>query len=125
MNFSTAKTAQIIRVCTKLHNYVIRMTIAEGEAAGDYTRGRIGHLTGDVVDPTLYDIVPLAGDGQNRGSRFGFLETFPDDDDVDPSFLCSLMDTDGSHHDGVVSEIESNGMVRPPHNVDRNSNEDN
>jgi hypothetical protein len=81
------------------------MTIAEGEAAGDYTRGRIGHLTGDVVDPTLYDIVPLAGDGQNRGSRFGFLETFPDDDDVDPSFLCSLMDTDGSHRDGVVSEM--------------------
>jgi hypothetical protein len=101
------------------------MTIAEGEAAGDYTMGRIGQFAGDVVDPTSYDIVPLAGDGQNGGSRFGFLETSADDDDVDPSLLCSLMDTDSSRHDGIVSKIESNGMVHPQHNIDCNHNEDN
>ena len=78
LNFLSQKNAQIIRVCTKLHNYCIRMKHLRGE-------GRIGRIEGNP-DPSAFSIVGLNGEG-NRRSPMGYLKTHPADDPVDYSTL--------------------------------------
>ena len=67
LNFPTIKNLQIIRACTKLHNFVIRMAQVEGNG-----RGRIGPFQGDTIDPSAYGIVALNGSGQNGDSILEF-----------------------------------------------------
>ena len=120
LNFSTRKNAQIIRVCTKLHNFVIRMAHAEGNGAG-----RVGQFQEDTVEDTVnplaYGILPLecrAG----KVSVFGFLESSNVDNDFTPT-SCSLqwMDFDSSRRDACVADIISSGIRRPRYNIDRNN----
>eukprot|EP00957_Ditylum_brightwellii_P200873 15311884-Ditylum_brightwellii.AAC.1 len=48
LNFHTGKNLQIICLCTKLHNYCIRIT-----------HHRIKQFEGDTVNPSDYGIEPL------------------------------------------------------------------
>lgn len=113
MNFATRKNAQIIRVCTKLHNFVIRMAHAEGNGAG-----RVRQFQGDTVNPLTYGILPLEC-GAGQVSEFGFLESSNVDDDSS----CSLqsMDFDSSLRDACVANIISSGIRRPRFNIERNN----
>jgi hypothetical protein len=62
LNYSMPKNTQIIRVCTKLHNFVIHMAQAKGNG-----NGRIGQFHGNNVNPWMYGIEPM-------GAReFGYL----------------------------------------------------
>ena len=54
LNFASAKIGKIIRVCTKLHNYVIRKS---KEAGSDY--GTVGVFHDDNVHPQCYGMEPL------------------------------------------------------------------
>ncbi len=86
LNYSTQKNAQIIRICTKLHNYVIRMAQADGD---EY--GTVGSFCCDTINPLAHGFVPLNVDGQV--SEFGFLATSNVDDEA-TSFSLQLMDYD-------------------------------
>ena len=55
LNYSTPKNAQIICVCTKLHNFTIHMAQAEGNK-----NGRIGQFHGNNVNPRMYGIEPIS-----------------------------------------------------------------
>jgi hypothetical protein len=59
-----------IRVCTKLHKYVIQKS---KEAGSNY--GTVGLFEIDVIDPCCFEIEQLQGDGPNGNSAFGFLAT--------------------------------------------------
>jgi hypothetical protein len=113
LNFHSAKNAKIIRVCVKLHNYVIRKAKEIGD---DY--GTVGVFDGDVVDPQQYGIEPLQGGNPNDNSAFGFLPTYPD---VDEQELFSTTDVDSSRRDNIVADLQSFSIRRPVYNVVRNS----
>ncbi len=70
LNYSTQKNAQIIHICTKLHNYVIRIAQADGD---EYDM--VGSFCRDTVNPLAHGIVPLNVDG--RVSEFGYLAVKP------------------------------------------------
>ena len=110
--FYNAKNAKVIRVCTKLHNYCIRMQQRDGGESG-----RVGPFWGETVNPSHHGIHPLVGEGVNQNSEFGFLETNPADDPVDPSTL----DPDASRRDGIFADVCSRGLKRPQRNIERNS----
>ena len=115
LNFANAKNAKIVRVCTKLHNFCIRMDQLEGG-------GRIGQFLGDTVVPSQYGIDPLYGEG-NQNSSFGYLDTQPDPDDdgtVHPPIFTSSLIPDASLRASFVADIASRGLRRPPHNRERN-----
>ena len=115
LNFANAKNAKIVRVCTKLHNFCIRMDQLEGG-------GRIGQFLGDTVVPSQYGIDPLYGEG-NQHSSFGYLDTQPDPDDdgtVHPPIFTSSLLPDASLRASFVADIASRGLRRPPHNRERN-----
>ena len=115
LNFANRnrKNAQIIRVCTKLLNFVIHMSHAEGNGAG-----RVGPFQVDTVNPLTYGILPLEC-GAGQVSEFGFLESSNVDDDSS----CSLqwMDFDSNLHDACVADIISSGIRRPRFNIDHNN----
>ena len=115
LNFATRKNAQIIRVCTKLHNFVIRMAHAEGNGAG-----RVGQFQGDTVNPLTYGILPLEC-GAGQVSEFGFLESSNVDDDSSPPCSLQWMDFDSSLRDACVADIISSGIWCPRFNIDRNN----
>ena len=101
LNFSNAKNAKIIRVCTKLHNYCIRMQQLEGG-------GRIGPIHSDNIDPAMYGIDPLAV-GEHGTRTFGFMET------TDPAapHTYSTLTADSSRRDSLVADVESRMLQRP------------
>ncbi len=103
LNFPTIKNLQIIRVCTKLHNFVIYM--AQVERKG---RGRIGPFQGNRVDPSAYGIAVLNDGGQNGNSIFGFLELLVVDDDIPASFW--YMDFVDCWRNTMLADTESNGI---------------
>jgi hypothetical protein len=113
LNFHLAKNAKIIRVCTKLHNYVIRRAKEIGN--NNYI---IGLFNGDIVDPQQYGIDPLQGGGPNGNCDFEFLPTRPD---VDEQELFSTTDVDSSRCDNIVADLQSFAIRRPQYNVERNS----
>ncbi len=113
MNFHLAKNAKIIRVCTKLHNYVIRRTKKIGN-----NMDTVGLFNRDIIDPQQYGIDPLQGGGPNGNYDFGFLPTHPD---VDEQELFSTTDVDSSRHDNIVADLQSFAIRRPQYNVERNS----
>jgi hypothetical protein len=112
MNFVPAKNAKIIRVCTKLHNYVI---CKSKEAGSDY--GTVGVFEDDVVDPCCYGIEQLQGDGPNGNSDFGFLAT---QSDFDEQILISTTEIDSSRRDSIVADFESFSIMHPVYNVEHN-----
>ena len=114
LNFHSAKNAKIIRVCTKLHNYVIR----KAKEIGNEDYNTVGVFDGDVVDPQQYGIDPLRGGGPNGNSDFGFLQTHPDVDEQD---LFSTTDVDCSRRDSMVADLQSFSIRRPKYNVESNS----
>jgi hypothetical protein len=59
----------------------------------------------------------LQGDGSNGNSNFGFLIT---QSDFDEHILFSTTESDGSHHDSILADIESFSIRRPVYNVERN-----
>jgi hypothetical protein len=109
LNCNIEKNAQIIRVCVKLHNFVIRMQQREGG-------GRIGRFEGDSVIPREYGITPLPENGP-----MGFVPTMVEDED-DNTFMFSVFDTDASLRDSIVAEISSRTIRCPLHNIHRNNN---
>jgi hypothetical protein len=112
LNFTSVKNAKIIRVCTKLHNYVI---CKSKEAGDDY--GTVGVFYDDVVDTQSYGIIPLQGGGPNGNSDFGFLTT---QSNVVEQALFSMADIDSSRRNSIVADLESFSIRRPVYNVERN-----
>ena len=102
-----------IRVCAKLHNYVIRKAKETGD---DYDT--VGLFDGDVVDPQQFGIEPLQVGGPNDNSDFVFLPTHPDVDEQD---LFSTTDVNRSRRDSMVADLQSFSIRRPKFNVERNS----
>ena len=100
LNYATEKNAQIIRVCTKLHNYCIRKKQERGE-------GSVPRFEGSTVTPADYGIHAL-NDGGNRFSEFGFLETEGGEDG-----FWSLA-PDFSRRNELVGAIKSRALRRPP-----------
>ncbi len=113
LNFHSANNAKIIRVCTKLHNYVIRRAKKIGN---DYDT--VGVFDGDVVDPQQYGIDPLQGGGPNGNSDFGFLPTHPD---VEEQELFSTTDVISSLRNSMVADIQLFSIRHPKFNVEHNS----
>ncbi len=116
LNYSTQKNAQIIRICTKLYNYVIRMTQADGD---EY--GTVGSFCYDTVNPLAHGIVPLNVDG--RVSEFGYLPTYNVDDEA-TSFSLQLMDYDSSWREVCLANVISSSSRCPKINIDCNDNND-
>lgn len=104
LSYSIEKNAQIIRVCAKLHNFVIRMEQREG-------RGRGERIFSDIIDPSEYGIDALKEHGP-----MGFIPTSTEDD-----FAFSIFETDSSLRNAIVAECTSRALRRPQHNVDRNA----
>ena len=114
MNFHSAKNAKIIRVCTKLHNYVIR----KAKEIGNEDYNTVGVLDEDVVDPQQYGIDPLRRGGPNGNSDFGFFQIHPD---VDVQDLFSTTDVHCSRRDSMVADLQSFSIRRPKYNGESNS----
>ena len=112
MNCSSEKNSRIVRVCTKLHNYCIRMKLRRGE-------GKVLRFEGDTVDPMSYGIAPL-NNGGNRQSSFGFLEGQPEPDRRDETFDYSTLTQDFSRRNAIVAEVEGRALRRPAANRNRN-----
>ena len=115
LNFGNAKNAKIVRVCTKLHNYCIRMEQLEG-------CGRVGRFSGESVDPVRFGIDPLPV-GANRIDRsFGFMDTTTSRDDSVTSAprVYSSLTADSSLRDSLVADVESRTLCRPMANRERN-----
>ena len=114
LNYKLEKNAKIVRVCTKLHNYCIRMEQKDGG-------GRIGIIEGEEFDPVEHGIDPMTGTG-NQNSNNGFLETSPLDDTTVPPPMeqFSSLLPDASRRESIVKEIISWGLWRPDHNMERN-----
>ncbi len=112
MNFTPAKNAKNICVCTKLHNYVIHKS---KEAGSNY--GTVGVFEDDVIDPCCYGIEQLQRDEPNGNSDFGFLAT---QSNFDEQILFSTTEIDSSHHEGIVADLESFSIRHPVYNVEHN-----
>ena len=105
LNFSNAKNAKIIRVCTKLHNFCICMNQMEES-------NRIGAV-GDTqnMNPLDYNIEPLPLHfGNNQIEPFGYLPTSGEDDDYRP------MGSDSTRRDEIVAELDARGISCPTYN---------
>ena len=113
LNFHSAKNAKIVRVCTKLHNYVIR----RAKEIGNKDYDTVGVFNGDVVDPQQYGIDPLQGGSPNGNSVF-FLQTHPDVDEQD---LFSTTGVDCSRRNSMVADIQSFSIRHTKYNVECNS----
>ena len=102
LNYSTPKNAQIIRVCTKLHNFVIRMAQAEGNG-----NGRIGQFHGNNVNPRMYGIEPM-------GAReFGYLPSSNVDDDDTSLYSLLWRDYDNGRCKSCMADVLSTGIRCP------------
>ena len=109
LNCSSPNNANIIRVCTKLDNFCIRMKQARGE-------GRFPTFEGDTVDPAAYGISPLDAGG-SRKSKFGFLEPYPGGDlDFNYSSLTPCF----SRRNSCLAEVQLQQLRRPQRNIVRN-----
>ena len=104
LNYSTVENAKIVRVCTKLHNYCIRMKHIKGN-------GKIRPFPEDSVEPISYGIIALA-DGGNRNYELGFLPTLPSPDETDAATTnlnpgaCSSIGLDGCALDLMQGQIQ-------------------
>lgn len=119
LNFSNEKNSKIISVCTKLHNFCIRMDQRDDDGGGS---GRIGSFSGNDVDPRAYGIDPLEG---NSGGAMGFLPTSQEDDPVDtlpPGTFVSSLAPDASRRASLVADVVSRTLQQPAYNVERNAN---
>ena len=112
MNFHSAKNANIICVCTKLHNYVI---CKAKEIGNDYDT--VGVFDGDVIDTQQYGIEPLRGGSPNDYSDFGFLPTYPD---IDEQELFSTTDVHSSCCNSIVADLQLFSIRRQVYNVVHN-----
>eukprot|EP00985_Skeletonema_marinoi_P006712 scaffold2915_cov88-Skeletonema_marinoi.AAC.1 len=72
LNFSNKTNSQIIRVCTKLHNYCIRMSLKDGTYVRPVVSGNV-----DELNPSAFGVDPFDGGG-NRRSKWGYLESDPE-----------------------------------------------
>jgi len=115
LNFANERNSKIISVCTKLHNFCIRMDQRDGG-------GRIGSFSGNNVDPREYGIDPLHGVG-NQNNPFGYLNTQQTDDDttVSPGAFVSSLTPDDSRRTSLVADVESRRLQQPAYNVERNA----
>jgi len=115
LNFANETNSQIIRVCTKLHNYCIRMSLKDGTYVRPVVSGDAGELS-----PIDFGVESFNGGG-NRRSKWGYLETYPEDE---PACYSTLVPPDGSRRERILAEIYSRNTVRPQHNRYRNDNHD-
>ena len=106
LNFSMDANSLIIRVCTKLHNFCIRMS-----------NFSLSCFESATVDPTEHGIDPYEINGTNETYEFGYLPTDPSDD----VFFYSCTDTDPSRRNAIVADISSRAIQRPDHNIARNN----
>ena len=109
MPYKISKCAKVIRVCTKLHNFCIRMAQRDGE-------GWIGRIEGKYC-PLHYGIDPWEGQGER-----GYVEThLLDYPEVVPSQEYNTLAPSGQRRDGMMTDVVSRGLRRPPRNIARNS----
>ena len=118
LNYKNDKNAKIIRVCTKLHNYCIRMQQHDNDP-----RGWVPAFMGNEIIPSKYGIDAICG-SNNRSSEFGFLDTRPEDDPVTvppriPQDLSNLA-PDSSLRESIAADIRARGIGRPQRNRLRN-----
>ena len=109
LNCSTLKNCKIVLVCTKLHNYCIRMKQLRGDG-----EGYVGSFAGETVQPGSYGIVGM-NDGGNRINTFGYMNSNP----ADPTEYSSLV-ADFSCRNAILAEIEGRVLRRPSRNRVRN-----
>lgn len=121
MNYSNEKNSQIIRVCTKLHNYCIRMQQLDGDAG-------VEQFVGDsppVADLRRYGIDFIGGD-ESGSIVFDYLSTSSEDDPVvetlvaNPNF--SSLSPTSTLRDNIVASIRGRALFRPRANIKRNQN---
>jgi hypothetical protein len=105
LNYCTPKNAQIIRVCAKLHNFVIRMEQAEGNG-----NGRIEQFHGDNVNPQVHGIEPMGG------IEFGYLPSSNVDDETSFNSL-PWTDYDSSRREACLADVLSTGIWRPRYDI--------
>ena len=123
-------------MCSKLHNFCIRMQQKDG-------RGRVGFLPDYDTNLRSLGITSL-DDGPQRSSEYGYLPTVDvesdkdsitedDDDHVDlnngvddpPNSIgtkYSSLQYDDLRRRSILAEIKEFGMNRPRHNIERNNN---
>ena len=143
MNNSLAKTAKVIDVCAKLHNFCIRMQQKDGG-------GRVGLLPDYNTNLRSFGITSL-DDGPLRSSEYGYLATVDEDSVVaDEEDMMGIDDAEDLYDGGdeeqeaaeiqrtapiekkhpslaynemrrslILNEIKEFGMVRPQHNIQR------
>jgi hypothetical protein len=110
LNYSTPKNTQIIRVCTKLHNFIIHMAQAEGNR-----NGRIGQFHEDNVNRWMYGIEPM-------GAReFGYLPSSNVDNDDTSLYSLLWRDYDSGRHKSCMADVLSTGSWCPRFNINRNN----
>ncbi|KAL3761004.1 hypothetical protein ACHAWU_004624 [Discostella pseudostelligera] len=138
MHNSLAKTAKLIDVCAKLHNFCIRMQQKDG-------KGRVGFLPDYNTNLGSFGIAPL-DDGPLRTSEYGYLATVDEEsviaddamelydendadvdggdehDPIEPHRKYPTLEYDDMRRRLILNEIKEFGMQRPQHNIDRNAN---
>ena len=106
---SNATNSLIISACATLHNYCIRSK--EDDVFGCIEEGHVR------TNPRDYGIEPLPHDGATH--NMGFLEPVDEEEGNGGS---SMLVSDYSRREELVDYITTMGLVRPEHNITRNSN---
>ena len=121
IDYSNKKNRQIIRVCTKLHNYCIQMQQLDGDSG-------VEQFVGDsppAADLRRYGIDFIGGD-DSESIVFDYLSTSSEDYPVtemlvaNPNFL-SLSPT-STLRNNIVASIGGGAVFRPKANIRRNQN---
>ena len=122
LHFANKTNSQIIRVCTKLHNFCIRMDLKDNT----YVRPRVSEGNLDELNPGDFGIDPFDG-GENRKSKWGYLPSVHEDDEegnAAPLRYSYLVPPDSARRDEILAEVHSRYMLRPQHNRNRNDDDD-
>ena len=104
LDFSIENNAKLVRVCTKLHNFCIRMAQLDGG-------GRVGRLDHANFNRTEYGIEAL----EDTEGKFGCWQTHPDDGSIVPPPLdnYSSLLPDPSRRDKIYREVVTRKLERP------------
>ena len=117
LNFYNRKNAQIIRVCTKLHNFCIRMRMSDDDYITPVVRG-----DAQSVNPSEHGIDALRyGTAEDQVRRFGYFETNSqfetEEERVD---YTRLVPPDDARRRQILTQVYDRQLIRPNHNRIRN-----
>ena len=121
LNYYNRKNAQIIRVCTKLHNFCIRMKKNDGVYVTPQVRG-----DAESLNPIEYGVMALQwGKKANQVRRWGYCDASPvENTNVQQEVLDyeQLVPPDDSRREEIWIQCRERQQIRPEHNVARNRN---